>query len=1077
MKIRMRVGIVLARPYPRNLLAAASILILPGLVGALPSAVYGQGIGKDDGHAGIGGRTVFSAWNLEAGRAIPRDFASYPELLPNLEGWDFRINLPHVRFQRLRAGHASVPVLVGVVEGTPSDGTLDAYGHINNSIWIFQVSEAERAVHFKQLPSRRNRQANTVQNVISLESGWATIQGPPLLRERIAATVLREGLGRATIYVAARDETGLLQYNRLLVTGDPNPVWPSWVPLDERASAPPVLASAFDSLVALAWPRPGSDRIAVRLFSPGTDVWSATVLSVTAAVGRPRLIWDGAALNLFYVEKSNGLLKHIVVRLGDPPTLEAPATVLPLISVKDDDFDVMRFNERLHVVARHDAGAGLPTRLFYSTSTSPFGVPSTWAIPSEVGFAASSDPEIAYLNDNVFVIAIGMDGRVRYARKDPNRLGNDLTGAAFADSWLEPGQRIDNLGSIQELDAISFNSDVYLACLRVPSDDVQAPSSHIMNFSRAAMKRLIARTHRMRMVWGSPGGGNEILPNGTLATFTPGAGRHPLLPQAGESPNVGDFSGDGKDDLVRFAQRSVVGDGPAPVYVAPKGVGNKFTSPTRWHRFFALRDEIPLVGDFNGDRRDDIVTFVQQRQNFSNGTLLGNAPVWVALSDGTRFQRSRVWHKFFSLDGEIPMVGDFNGDGKDDIVTFVQEPQDFADGTPLGSAPVWVALSDGSRFLRSRVWHTGFSFAGEVPMVGDFNGDGRDDIASFVRKPQNENGLLLGNAPVWVALSDGSRFEDARVWHQEFASGTQVPRVGDFDLDGRDDIMSFVNGQSDNEDLASNVYVAFSSGLRFGRATVWHSDLARSHQLPVPGHFTEFSLATITGNPAHTGRRIPGIAVFGRDGDLRVSVALEGVPLQPGAPWEHYKWFTEKSLGIAMFPEWIWDGPGGCLSERYLFALNGVAGSGGATRTTVSVRKGSREGHVLQEVGHSIFDNCFNENSQDPFQLRDAIFGTKSVDGIPGINADAMTFCPSLDDFYNCRDPEHYFLGIMVDYRVSGEKFRNLIDVSTGSVKQVLANQYNWFKTIWYEGVEFRTGPLLDANFAEVGLQLLPSGP
>jgi hypothetical protein len=1050
--------------------------ILAGLLAFPGKPTLSQGIGKEDGHAGIGGQTIFSAWNPEAGRAIPRDFASYSELLPNLEGWDFRINLPHVRFQRLRSGHASVPVLVGVVEGTASDVTLAAYGHVNNSIWIFQVTEADRAVQFKQLPSRRNRQSNTVQNVISLEAGWSTIEGPPLKRERPGATVVGEGLKTATIYLAARSDDDVLHFNRLVVTGDAAPAWPAWVSLEERAASAPVLSPAVDSRVAVAWRRPVTEQMAIRVFSPGPDVWSSTVLSPTPGVGRPRLIWDGANLNLFYVEKGTGLLRHIVVRPTDSPTLETPSTVLPFISVKDDAFDVMRFNERLHAVARHDAGPNLPTRLFYSTSTSSPGTPSAWAIPSEVGFTAAGQPEIAYLNDRVFVIAIGADGRVRYARKDSNKPGNDVTSAAFADNWLEPGQRIDNLGSVRELDALSFNSDVYLTSLRVPDDDTQAPSGYVMNFSRAAVKRLITHTHRMRLVWGSPGGGNEVLPNGTVATFTPGAGRHPLLPKAGESPNVGDFNGDGKDDVVRFAQRSLAGDGPAPVYVALKGNENSFATPALWHRFFALRGEIPLVGDFNGDGRDDIVTFVQKRQNFADGSLLGNAPVWVALSDGTRFRTSRVWHRFFSLEGEIPLVGDFNGDGKDDIATFVQKPQHFADGTLLGAAPVWVALSNGTRFQSSRVWHTGFSFANEVPMVGDFNGDGKDDIVSFVRQPQNEGGLLLGNAPVWVALSDGTNFDAARVWHQEFALGAQVPRVGDFDLDGRDDIMSFVNGHSDDDDLASNVYVASSNGVRFGRAVVWHSDLARSHQFPLAGFFTEFSLATITGSPADSSRRIPGIAVFGRDGDLRVSVALRGVPVPPGAPWERYKWFTEKGLGIGMFPEWIWEGPGGCLGERHRLALQGGAGSGGPSLTQVSVQMGSREGHVLQEVGHSIFANCFSAD-KDPFELHAAIFGTKSIGGLPGLNANAMQFCPSLDDeFYDCRDPEHYFLGLMVDYRVNGDKFRNLIAVSTGGIKQVLQRQYDWLKTIWYEGAEFKAGQLLDANFAEVGLPLLANG-
>ena len=84
--------------------------------------------------------------------------------------------------------------------------------------------------------------------------------------------------------------------------------------------------------------------------------------------------------------------------------------------------------------------------------------------------------------------------------------------------------------------------------------------------------------------------------------------------------------------------------------------------------------------------------FTQQLEKDANGNVIGPAVVWVALSDGTKFMTSSVWHKFFSLKGEIPMVGDFNGDGKDDIVTFTQQQQKDAAGDLIGNAVVWVSL-------------------------------------------------------------------------------------------------------------------------------------------------------------------------------------------------------------------------------------------------------------------------------------------------------------------------------------------------------------------------------------------------
>ena len=63
--------------YPLMLFAATLAAVRP---------TYGQGLRRDNGHAAINGRTIFAAWNFEAGRGISNDFAAYPEVFPNLEG-------------------------------------------------------------------------------------------------------------------------------------------------------------------------------------------------------------------------------------------------------------------------------------------------------------------------------------------------------------------------------------------------------------------------------------------------------------------------------------------------------------------------------------------------------------------------------------------------------------------------------------------------------------------------------------------------------------------------------------------------------------------------------------------------------------------------------------------------------------------------------------------------------------------------------------------------------------------------------------------------------------------------------
>src|SRR3954447_4990969 len=171
-----------------------------------------------------------------------------------------------------------------------------------------------------------------------------------------------------------------------------------------------------------------------------------------------------------------------------------------------------------------------------------------------------------------------------------------------------------------------------------------------------------------------------------------------------------------------------------------------------------------VAGDFNGDGRDDIATFTRGPA----------ADVYVALSTGSWFVGTGVkWHDYFAVGSETPLVGDFNGDGRDDIATF----------TRGAAADVYVAVSTGSSLVGTGVkWHDYFAVGSETPAVGDFNGDGRDDIATFTRGAA---------ADVYVALSTGRSFAGTGVkWHDYFAAGSELATVGDFNGDHRDDIVT-----------------------------------------------------------------------------------------------------------------------------------------------------------------------------------------------------------------------------------------------------------------------------------------------
>jgi hypothetical protein len=293
-----------------------------------------------------------------------------------------------------------------------------------------------------------------------------------------------------------------------------------------------------------------------------------------------------------------------------------------------------------------------------------------------------------------------------------------------------------------------------------------------------------------------------------LMTVTPTFGAeqkwHDYFSVGGEVPLKGDFNGDGRDDIATFT-RGATGD----VYVALSN-GNGFNGTGwKWHNNFCFGSEVPLVGDFNGDGRDDIATF----------TRGATGDVYVALSNGVNgfVGTGWKWHNNFCFGSEVPLVGDFNGDGRDDLATF----------TRGSTGDVFVATSTGSSFSGTGwKWHDYFCVGSELPAVGDFNGDGRDDLATFTRGATGD---------VYVALSSGSNSFSGTgwKWHDRFCYGAELPAIGDFNGDGKDDLATFTRGST------GDVYVATSTGGGFvGTGAKWHNSFCYGTDLPLVGDFT-----------------------------------------------------------------------------------------------------------------------------------------------------------------------------------------------------------------------------------------------
>ena len=216
---------------------------------------------------------------------------------------------------------------------------------------------------------------------------------------------------------------------------------------------------------------------------------------------------------------------------------------------------------------------------------------------------------------------------------------------------------------------------------------------------------------------------------------------------------VGDFNGDGQDDIFRY----VPGVSGAQVFLSN---GTKFVYSGSWTGAGHGTDGW-YVGDFNGDGRDDLFRYVP-----------GTSGADVFLSNGTKFVYSGSWTGAgHGIDGWY--VGDFNGDGKDDIYRYVP-----------GTSGADVFLSNGTRFIYSGSW-TAAGHGTDGWYVGDFNGDGKDDIFRYV----------AGTSGADVFLSNGTKFIHSGSWTST-DHGADGWYVGDYNGDAKDDIFRYLAGVS-----------------------------------------------------------------------------------------------------------------------------------------------------------------------------------------------------------------------------------------------------------------------------------------
>lgn len=348
------------------------------------------------------------------------------------------------------------------------------------------------------------------------------------------------------------------------------------------------------------------------------------------------------------------------------------------------------------------------------------------------------------------------------------------------------------------------------------------------------------------------------LDTGTSQTIQQGAGGVAGVAEAGDQFGrawaTGDLNGDSYSDLIVGAPNETVGGVEAAgsitvVYGSPSGLtgtgsvtftqgGGAAGAAETGDRFGAAI----TTGDFDGDGYDDVAVGAPG-EDVGGVVDGGNITVFYGSASGLRSTGSRAFSQAGSVAGSAERddrlgssitSGDFDGDGRDDLAVGVPG-EDLKGGPDAGAVTILYGSGAGITPSGSRQ----FSQAGTVKgkpqandrfgtavAAGDFNGDGRDDLAIGVPGEDLKKGSDAGQVNILYAGPNGLRKTDNVKFSQAGKVNGAVERddrfgsslaVGDFDGNGRDDLAIGVPGEdigTDDDAGSVNVLYGKSGGLR-----------------------------------------------------------------------------------------------------------------------------------------------------------------------------------------------------------------------------------------------------------------------
>ena len=181
---------------------------------------------------------------------------------------------------------------------------------------------------------------------------------------------------------------------------------------------------------------------------------------------------------------------------------------------------------------------------------------------------------------------------------------------------------------------------------------------------------------------------------------------------------AGDLSGIGYDQVIT-ARGIAAGN--------LEWLGDTDRDTTQEYRFrFGLNDMTPLVADMNGDGIDDIIAVDSSTPSLLEWYVHYGVSGTPYPNDNSVLSTDATFS--FGFNTDTPRVGDINGDGRADILAIREESAslDWYISHAASGATPWPNNTATVVSVHNTI--LGFGFAGNVPVVADWDNDGDDNI-------------------------------------------------------------------------------------------------------------------------------------------------------------------------------------------------------------------------------------------------------------------------------------------------------------------------------------------------------------